>query len=71
MADFFGAGLRGSRFERASPSGSVFFTGSLAGSQFRGVDLSGVVMRGVELELPRLYALCAERDLDALAGGGA
>jgi hypothetical protein len=49
MADFFGAELQGSRFERANLSGSVFFASDLAGSQFRGVDLCGVVMRGVEL----------------------
>jgi uncharacterized protein YjbI with pentapeptide repeats len=49
MADFFGADLRSSRFERADLSGSVFFATDLAGSQFRGVDLTGGVMRGVEL----------------------
>jgi hypothetical protein len=49
MADFTGAELQGSRFERADLSGSVFFASDLAGSQFRGVDLSGVVMRGVDL----------------------
>jgi hypothetical protein len=49
MADFSGAELPGSRFERADLSGSVFFASDLAGSQFRGVDLSGVVMHGVDL----------------------
>jgi hypothetical protein len=50
MADFTGAELPGSRFERADLSGSVFFASDLTGSQFRGVDLSGVVMRGVDLD---------------------
>ena len=49
MADFSGADLSGSRFERADLSGSEFWASDLAGARFRGVDLCGVVMRGVEL----------------------
>jgi hypothetical protein len=49
MADFIGADLRGSRFERADLAGAQFWAVDLAGAQFRGVDLSRVVMRGVEL----------------------
>lgn len=49
MAEFTGADLRGSRFERADLTGSEFFASDLAGARFRGVDLSRVVMRGVEL----------------------
>jgi hypothetical protein len=49
MADFSGAGLRGSRFERTDLSGSEFWACDLAGARFRGVDMSRVVMRGVEL----------------------
>jgi uncharacterized protein YjbI with pentapeptide repeats len=49
MADFTGADLRGSRFERADLSGSQFWASDLAGTRFRGVDLRGAVLRGVEL----------------------
>jgi uncharacterized protein YjbI with pentapeptide repeats len=49
VADFIGADLRGSRFERAELSGAQLRAVDLSGAQFRGVDLSGVVMRGVEL----------------------
>jgi DinB superfamily/Pentapeptide repeats (8 copies) len=49
MADFTGADLRGSRFERADLSGAQLFAVDLSGARFRGVDLSGAVMRGVEL----------------------
>jgi uncharacterized protein YjbI with pentapeptide repeats len=49
MADFSGADLRGSRFERADLSGSLFWASDFAGVRFRGVDLRGAVMRGVEL----------------------
>jgi len=49
MADFTGADLRGSWFERADLSGSQFRAADLSGAQFRGADLTGVVMRGVEL----------------------
>src|SRR5260370_6454929 len=49
MAEFLGADLRGSRFERADLSGAQLFAVDLTGAQFRGVDLSGAVMRGVEL----------------------
>ena len=49
MADFIGADLRGSRFERTDLSWARLWAVDLAGAQFRGVDLSGVVMRGVEL----------------------
>jgi hypothetical protein len=49
MADFIGADLRGSRFERADLSGAKLFAVDLSGARFRGVDLSGAVLRGVEL----------------------
>ncbi len=49
MADFSGADLRGSRFERADLSGAQFWASDLTGAWFRGVDLHDVVMRGVEL----------------------
>jgi hypothetical protein len=49
MADFIGADLRGSRFERADLSGVQFRAVDLVGARFHGVDLSGVVMRGAEL----------------------
>ena len=49
MADFSGADLRGSRFERADLSGAQFWASDLTGAWLRGVDLHGVVMRGVEL----------------------
>jgi uncharacterized damage-inducible protein DinB len=49
MADFSGADLRGSRFERADLSGARFWASDLTGARFQGVDLSRVVMRGVEM----------------------
>ena len=49
MADFIGADLRGSRFERVDLSGAQLRAVDLAGARFDGVDLSGAVMRGVEL----------------------
>ncbi|MGO8961638.1 MAG: DinB family protein [Streptosporangiaceae bacterium] len=49
MADFIGADLRGSRFERADLRGAQLRAVDLAGARFHAVDLSGVVMRGVEL----------------------
>jgi uncharacterized damage-inducible protein DinB len=49
MADFIGADLRGSRFERADLSGAQLCAVDLTDARFRGADLSGVVMRGVEL----------------------
>jgi uncharacterized damage-inducible protein DinB len=49
MADFVGADLRGSRFERVDLSGAQLRVVDLNGAQFRGVDLSGAVMRGVDL----------------------
>jgi DinB superfamily/Pentapeptide repeats (8 copies) len=49
MADFIGADLRGSRFERADLSGAQLRAVDLTGALLRGVDLSRVVMRGVEL----------------------
>ncbi len=49
MADFIGADLRGSRFERSNLSGAQFRAADLSGARFRGVNLSGVVMRGAEL----------------------
>jgi hypothetical protein len=55
MADFIGADLRGSRFERTDLSGAQLWAVDLAGAHFRGVDLSGVVMRGVELGNVSIY----------------
>ena len=55
MADFIGADLRGSRFERTDLSGARLWAVDLAGAQFRGVDLSGAVMRGVELGNVSIY----------------
>ena len=55
MADFIGADLRGSRFERADLTGTEFIASDLVGARFRGVDLSRVVMRGVELVDADLY----------------
>jgi hypothetical protein len=49
MADFFGADLRHSRFERVDLTGSQFWASDLSDSRFRGTDLDRVVMRGVEL----------------------
>jgi uncharacterized protein YjbI with pentapeptide repeats len=49
MADFIGADLRGSRFERVDLGGADLRAVDLSGARFRGVDLSGAVMRGVEL----------------------
>lgn len=49
MADFSGADLQGSRFERADLSNSEFRTVDLSNSQFRAVDMSRVVMRSVDL----------------------
>jgi hypothetical protein len=55
MADFSGADLRGSRFDRADLSGAQFWASDLVGARFRGVDLSRVVMRGVELGNVEIY----------------
>ena len=49
MADFIGADLRGSRFERVDLSGAQLSNVDLSGARFRDVDLSGAVIRGVEL----------------------
>jgi hypothetical protein len=49
MAEFIGADLRGSRFERVDLSGALLRTVDLTDTRFRGVDLRRVVMRGVEL----------------------
>ncbi|RZU50993.1 pentapeptide repeat protein [Krasilnikovia cinnamomea] len=49
MADFVGADLRGSRFERVDLTGAHLHDVDLRDAQFRGVDFGGVVMRGVEL----------------------
>jgi DinB family protein/pentapeptide repeat protein len=49
MADFTGADLRGSRFERVDLSGAELRAVDLSGARFTGVDLCGVVMHGVEL----------------------
>jgi uncharacterized protein YjbI with pentapeptide repeats len=45
MADFIGADLRGSRFERADLSGAQLRAVDLTSARFLGVDLTGVVMR--------------------------
>jgi hypothetical protein len=55
VADFLGADLSGSRFERVDLSGAQLWAVDLAGAQFRGVDLSGAVMRGVELVNADIY----------------
>ncbi len=55
MADFIGADLRGSRFERADLSRARLHAVDLTGASFRGVDLSGVVMRGVDLSGTDIY----------------
>src|SRR6516225_3256822 len=49
MADFIGADLRGSRFERVDLSGAQLSNVDLSGARFRDVDLSGAVIRGVQL----------------------
>jgi hypothetical protein len=49
VADFIGADLRGSRFERTDLSGAHLRAVDLSGARLSGVDLSKVVMRGVEL----------------------
>ena len=49
MAEFLGADLRGSRFDRVDLSGAQLSSVDLTGARFRGVDLTGIVMRGVEL----------------------
>jgi len=49
VADFIGADLRDSRFERVDLRGSEFRASDLTGTRFRGVLMARVVMRGVEL----------------------
>jgi hypothetical protein len=49
MADFIGADLRGSRFERADLSGAQFSDVDLSDARFREVYVKDVVMRGAEL----------------------
>jgi hypothetical protein len=49
MADFIGADLKGSRFERVDFSGAQFHAVNLADARFHAVEMSGVVMRGAEL----------------------
>jgi hypothetical protein len=49
VADFIGADLRGSRFERTDLASAQLWAVDLSGARLRGVDLSGAVMRGVEL----------------------
>jgi hypothetical protein len=49
MAEFLGADLRDSRFDRVDLSGAQLRSVDLSGARFRAVDLSGIVMRGVEL----------------------
>ena len=49
MADFSGADLRDSRFDRTDLSGARFWASDLSGARFQGADLSRVVMRGVEM----------------------
>jgi hypothetical protein len=55
MADFVGADLRGSRFDRADLSGSDFRSTDLAEARFRGVDLTGAVLTGVEMVNVTIY----------------
>jgi hypothetical protein len=49
VADFIGADLRGSRFERTDLSGAQLWDVDLTGARLRSADMTGVVMRGVEL----------------------
>jgi hypothetical protein len=49
VADFIGADLHGSRFERTDLTGAQLWAVDLSGARLRGVDLTGVTMRGVEL----------------------
>ena len=49
MADFSGADLRGSRFERADLSDARFWASDFTGARFQGVDMTRVVLRGVDL----------------------
>jgi hypothetical protein len=49
VADFIGADLSGSRFERTDLTGARLRAVDLSGARLRGADLTGVVMRGVEL----------------------
>jgi DinB superfamily/Pentapeptide repeats (8 copies) len=49
MADFIGADLKGSRFERVDFSGAQFHAVNLADARFHAVEMNGVVMRGAEL----------------------
>jgi uncharacterized protein YjbI with pentapeptide repeats len=69
MADFFGADLRDSRFERVDLSGAQLRAVDLAGAQFRGVDLSGVVMRGVELTGADIYGEIVNLTINGVAIG--
>jgi hypothetical protein len=55
VADFIGADLRGSRFERTDLSGAQLRAVDLTGARLHGVDLSNAVMRGVELVDVSIY----------------
>jgi hypothetical protein len=55
VADFIGADLSGSRFERTDLTGAQLWAVDLSGARLRGADLSGVVMRGVELVDVSIY----------------
>ena len=49
MAEFTGADLSGSQFERVDLTGAEFRAVDLSRARLRGVDMTGVAMRGVEL----------------------
>lgn len=49
MAEFTGADLSGSRFERVDLTAADFHAVDFSRARFRGVDLTGVVMTGAEL----------------------
>jgi hypothetical protein len=49
MAEFTGADLSGSHFERVDLTGAEFRAVDLSHARLRGVDMTGVAMRGVEL----------------------
>lgn len=55
MADFHGADLRGSRFERVDLTGAQLRSVDLTGARFTAVGLHKVVMRGVELADVDIY----------------
>ena len=70
MADFIGADLSGSRFERVDLSGAEFRTSDFSGTRFRGVEMSGVVMRGVELVDVNIYGEIQNLTINGVDVGG-